>query len=53
MKRRSFVAGLGVGLAAPAIVSAEGAYPNRPVRYINPYPQAARPTPCRASSAPR
>jgi tripartite-type tricarboxylate transporter receptor subunit TctC len=38
MKRRSFVAGLGVGLAAPGIVSAQGAYPNRTVRYINPYP---------------
>ena len=43
MKRRGFVAGLGVGLAAPGIVSAprvlaQGAYPNRTVRYINPYP---------------
>jgi tripartite-type tricarboxylate transporter receptor subunit TctC len=25
-------------MAAPWIVSAEGSYPNRPVRYINPYP---------------
>jgi tripartite-type tricarboxylate transporter receptor subunit TctC len=25
-------------LAAPAVVSAEGTYPNRPVRYANPYP---------------
>src|SRR6185437_1155242 len=26
------------GLAVPAIVQAEGTYPNRLVRYINPYP---------------
>jgi len=38
MRRRSFVAGLGAGLAAPAIVSAQGTYPNRTVRYINPFP---------------
>src|SRR6476661_1152064 len=38
MRRRTFAAGLGAGLAAPAIVSAEGGYPNRLVRYINPYP---------------
>ena len=38
MRRRRFVAGLGVGLAAPAIVSAQGTYPNRTVRYINPFP---------------
>lgn len=37
--RRSVLAGLTTGvLAAPAIVRAESAYPNRPVRYINPYP---------------
>lgn len=39
--RRSVLAGLGglaVPLAAPAIVSAQGTYPSRPVRYINPYP---------------
>ncbi len=42
MHRRAFVAGLGAGLggslAAPAIVRAGGTYPNRLVRYINPYP---------------
>ena len=40
--RRAVLAGLGGALAAPAIVSAVsaqgGAYPNKPVRYINPFP---------------
>src|SRR6201999_3955011 len=35
---RAFVGGLLGTLAAPAIVHGEGGYPNRPVRYINPYP---------------
>jgi tripartite-type tricarboxylate transporter receptor subunit TctC len=38
MKRRSFVGGLGIGLTAPAIVVAQGTYPNKTVRYINPFP---------------
>ncbi len=39
LKRRSMLVGLASGaMAAPWIVSAEGSYPNRPVRYINPYP---------------
>jgi tripartite-type tricarboxylate transporter receptor subunit TctC len=38
VKRRSFVAGLGAGLAAPAIAGAQSGYPNRTVRYINPFP---------------
>ena len=36
--RRAFVGGLLGTLAAPAIVHGEGGYPNRTVRYINPYP---------------
>lgn len=36
--RRSVMAGLAGIVAAPAIVSAQSPYPNRPVRYINPYP---------------
>jgi tripartite-type tricarboxylate transporter receptor subunit TctC len=36
--RRAFVGGLLGTLAAPAIVHGEGTYPNRTVRYINPYP---------------
>jgi len=36
--RRAVLAGLGGAFAAPAIVSAEGAYPSKPVRYINPFP---------------
>jgi tripartite-type tricarboxylate transporter receptor subunit TctC len=37
--RRSVLAAMATGaVAAPAIVSAEGTYPNRLVRYINPYP---------------
>src|SRR5204863_1721396 len=38
MKRRGFVAGLAAGVAAPAVAQAQGPYPNRLVRYINPYP---------------
>jgi hypothetical protein len=30
--------GLAATLAAPALVRAQGTYPSRPVRYINPYP---------------
>ena len=36
--RRAVLAGLGGAFAAPAIVSAEAAYPSKPVRYINPFP---------------
>lgn len=36
--RRSVLAGLAGGVAAPAIVSAQGTYPNKTVRYINPFP---------------
>ena len=36
-RRALFGGAVGV-LAAPAIVSAQGTYPNRTVRYINPYP---------------
>jgi tripartite-type tricarboxylate transporter receptor subunit TctC len=36
--RRSVMAGLAGSVAAPAIVSAQGIYPNKPVRYINPFP---------------
>ena len=40
--RRAMLAGLGGALAAPAIVSAvsaqSGGYPNKPIRYINPFP---------------
>lgn len=36
--RRAFVGGILGTLAAPAIVHGQGAYPNKPVRYINPYP---------------
>jgi tripartite-type tricarboxylate transporter receptor subunit TctC len=35
---RAVLAGLAGAFAAPAIVSAEGTYPNKPVRYINPFP---------------
>ena len=38
MGRRAVLAGVVGASAAPAIVSAEGAYPNKPVRYINPFP---------------
>jgi tripartite-type tricarboxylate transporter receptor subunit TctC len=36
--RRVFVGGSAALLAAPAIVSAQGTYPNKTVRYINPFP---------------
>jgi tripartite-type tricarboxylate transporter receptor subunit TctC len=36
--RRSVLAGLAGSVAAPAIVSAQGTYPNKTVRYINPFP---------------
>ncbi|MBX9943833.1 MAG: tripartite tricarboxylate transporter substrate binding protein [Reyranella sp.] len=36
--RRTLVGGLAAALAAPAVVRAQGAYPNKPVRYINPFP---------------
>ena len=37
--RRTVVGGIAAAtLAAPAIVSAQGTYPNRTVRYINPFP---------------
>ena len=38
MRRRHFVAGLGAGVAAPTLVRAQGTYPSRTVRYINPFP---------------
>ena len=36
--RRAVVAGLAGAVAAPAISRAQGTYPNKPVRYINPFP---------------
>jgi tripartite-type tricarboxylate transporter receptor subunit TctC len=36
--RRLVLGGLTGAIAAPAIVSAQGPYPNKLVRYINPYP---------------
>ncbi len=41
--RRTLVGGIAGGMAAavlgaPAIVSAQGSYPNKAVRYINPFP---------------
>ncbi len=36
--RRAVAIGLTGSLAAPALLKAQGSYPNRPVRYINPYP---------------
>ena len=36
--RRTVLGGLAGALAAPAMVSAQGTYPNRTVRYINPFP---------------
>ena len=36
--RRTIVAGLAGALAAPAVVRAQGTYPNKTVRYINPFP---------------
>ncbi len=38
IRRRTLLAGIAGALAAPAIVSAQGTYPNRTVRYINPFP---------------
>jgi tripartite-type tricarboxylate transporter receptor subunit TctC len=36
--RRGVLAGLASSVAAPALVSAQGTYPNKTVRYINPFP---------------
>ena len=36
--RRGVLGGLGGAVAAPAVVSAQGTYPNKAVRYINPFP---------------
>lgn len=36
--RRAVVTGLAGSIAAPTIVRAQGSYPNKPVRYINPFP---------------
>jgi len=36
--RRVVLGGLTGALAAPSIVSAQGTYPSKPVRYINPFP---------------
>ncbi|MCX7362587.1 MAG: tripartite tricarboxylate transporter substrate binding protein [Alphaproteobacteria bacterium] len=36
--RRAVLGGLAGAVAAPAIVSAQGTYPSRTVRYINPFP---------------
>lgn len=38
LRRRVVLAGVAGALAAPAVGRAEGAYPNRTVRYINPFP---------------
>ncbi len=39
IRRRTLVGGMAAAtLAAPAIVSAQGTYPNKSVRYINPFP---------------
>jgi len=38
VNRRSVLAGLAGSVAAPAIVTAQGTYPNKTVRYINPFP---------------
>lgn len=39
IKRRTFMAGAATSaLSAPAVASAQGVYPNKPVRYINPFP---------------
>src|SRR3954462_10810715 len=43
VRRRSVLAGAAGALVAPAVVSAQGTYPNRPVRYINPYPAGGPP----------
>ena len=36
--RRGLMVGMAGAITAPAIVRADGEYPNRPVRYINPFP---------------
>lgn len=37
--RRTVVGGIAAAtLAAPALVAAQGTYPNKPIRYINPFP---------------
>lgn len=36
--RRTVMGGLAGAIAAPAIGQAQGTYPNKPVRYINPFP---------------
>lgn len=36
--RRTVLGGMGGLLARPALVSAQGSYPNKPIRYINPFP---------------
>lgn len=38
ISRRVVVGGLGGILASPSIVTAQGTYPNKTVRYINPFP---------------
>jgi tripartite-type tricarboxylate transporter receptor subunit TctC len=38
VSRRLVVGGIAGAVAAPAIVSAQGTYPNKTVRYINPFP---------------
>jgi tripartite-type tricarboxylate transporter receptor subunit TctC len=38
VRRRAVLTGLVGAIAAPAVVSADGTYPNKPVRYINPFP---------------
>ncbi len=38
MRRRTILAGLAGSVAAPALVSAQGTYPSKTVRYINPFP---------------
>ena len=49
--RRAALGGLAGAMAASAVASAEGTYPNRPVRYINPYP-AGGPTDTLRPSSP-
>ncbi len=52
--RRTVVGGIAAAtLAAPGIVNAQGTYPNKTIRYINPFPAGGPPTRCRACSAPR
>ena len=38
MQRRTFVAGAGALVLAPAVLKAQGAWPNRSIRWIVPYP---------------